>query len=673
MNKIYIALGAAGLLLASCQKDNETSTQLPPVSPKRIMTLLATIDDSAPESRTYLDEDATAGLGRVKWELYDVVALYMTGAFDQRVQELADSVDQGLPPSIQFVTPEFYVVRSPESIDNTTATLTGTSSVTPLASDTYVAFCPYRRVSTDAWEVGRTYIKATLAEQQSHPFQFKELGMMVARTPNSGFEQIKLTFKNIFPILKFSLTGNQTLASIKFRGNDNEPVAGAFKLDISGDNYMDADFSASTVREVSLTCGVQLSATPQTFYLVVPPQTYAKGYTVDFVANDGSTMTQVVSNGIPKTLVRSKIYEYPTLEFAPQSTADAACDWLWQSEAGLVSNVGFDELPGAIDLGDAANCFIVNAAGNYKFKAVKGDGSAIDGVDGYIYFTAGAAKGNAVIGAFANRQVTWSWHIWCTDTPAEKEAASGYKILDRNLGATSATSGNASSYGLYYQWGRKDPFVGSRTVGSDVTMNGASETAAFGTLTAAYEKNTVDATTYSFGVIDNNDVAITDCVAYTVQHPTTFIKYIAAIDNSGISTWFNADIANFVDLWGGVSGQKSLYDPCPAGYKVPVNSAEAWSGFTKDNVTSSAGSYGVTLNDAFYPCAGWRDVGGMLKQIGTYAKSASATAPTNQANILQIMYYKATATASTYTTMFSNAGKSYIGGGVPVRCVKVAP
>ncbi|MCC8062106.1 MAG: hypothetical protein LIO68_02535, partial [Rikenellaceae bacterium] len=33
--------------------------------------------------------------------------------------------------------------------------------------------------------------------------------------------------------------------------------------------------------------------------------------------------------------------------------------------------------------------------------------------------------------------------------------------MDRNLGAMSASPGVAS-YGLLYQWGRKDPFVGSR-------------------------------------------------------------------------------------------------------------------------------------------------------------------------------------------------------------------
>ena len=155
-----------------------------------------------------------------------------------------------------------------------------------------------------------------------------------------------------------------------------------------------------------------------------------------------------------------------------------------------------------------------------------------------------------------------------------------------------------------------------------------------------------------------------------MQHPTTFIKYVASVGNSGVSTWFNSDLSNFSDLWGAVSGRKSVYDPCPAGYKVPVDSAEAWGGFAKADVTSSAGSFGVTLNEAFYPCSGWRDVSGMLKQVGTYAKAASATAPTNQANILQMGYYKMMATAASYSISFTNPGKSFIAGGIPVRCVK---
>ena len=593
----------------------------------------------------------------------------MTGAFDRRVQELADSVAQGLQPSVQFVTPEFYVVKSAESIDNTTATFTGTSAVTPLASDTYVAVYPYRSVSTDAWQIGRTHIRMTLPEQQSHPFQFKDLGMMIAKTPDSGSEQVRLSFKNIFPILKFSLTGSRTLAAIRFRGNDGEPVAGDFRLDISGDAYMEADFSESTVEEVSLTCGVRLSATPQTFYLVVPPRTYAKGYTIDFVADDGSVMTQVVSKDTPKTLLRSKIYEYPTLAFTPQSTAEAACDWLWQDETGVVSNVGFDELPGAVDLGAAANCFIVSAPGNYKFKAVKGDGSAVDGVDGYVYFTAGAAKGNAVIAALINRQVAWSWHIWRTDAPAEKEAAAGCTILDRNLGATSVTPGDVSSYGLYYQWGRKDPFVGAKELGINSTRTGSSEPEAFGSLTATYEKNTIGETEYTFGVTANNDSQISDCIAYTIQNPTKFIRHTQQIHNSGSGTWFNAEASNFEDLWGGISKQKSVYDPCPAGYKIPIDSREVWKDFNADQVEATETTFGGTINGAFYACAGQRNDEGKLSQLGIYAKAQSATwSATKKAYIMQLGYNKSF--TGSYKASFTNMGQNSLAIAVPVRCVK---
>ena len=142
MRKNYLALAAAGLILASCQKDNEPSAQLPPTAPQSAMTLLGTIDASAPESRTHLDEEAGGGgnSSLVKWDLYDAVALYMTGAFDRRVQELADSVAQGLQPSIQFVTPEFYVVKSAESIDNTTATF----RISEGWMEIYVLFVPMR-------------------------------------------------------------------------------------------------------------------------------------------------------------------------------------------------------------------------------------------------------------------------------------------------------------------------------------------------------------------------------------------------------------------------------------------------------------------------------------------------------------------------------------------------
>lgn len=40
--------------------------------------------------------------------------------------------------------------------------------------------------------------------------------------------------------------------------------------------------------------------------------------------------------------------------------------------------------------------------------------------------------------------------------------------MDRNLGATTAEPNTVGALGLLYQWGRKDPFLGSASINSDV-------------------------------------------------------------------------------------------------------------------------------------------------------------------------------------------------------------
>lgn len=77
--------------------------------------------------------------------------------------------------------------------------------------------------------------------------------------------------------------------------------------------------------------------------------------------------------------------------------------------------------------------------------------------------------GNAVIAVYDNvdpnandAKVLWSWHIWCAPRPSDRyiHSKSGdtiYTFMDRNIGAISDARGD-NFYGLYYQWGRKDPF-----------------------------------------------------------------------------------------------------------------------------------------------------------------------------------------------------------------------
>ena len=156
-----------------------------------------------------------------------------------------------------------------------------------------------------------------------------------------------------------------------------------------------------------------------------------------------------------------------------------------------------------------ANCYIVSKAGAYKFKAYKGNSNELAGVldsdshpivkidhakilwetfgtdvtpmkgdlvdfvdyeNEYVLFrtTPTFKEGNAVIAVRDDLgNILWSWHIWLTDQPQGQEYYNGAgTMMDRNLGATSATPGYVVALGLLYQWGRKDPFLGSSSISS---------------------------------------------------------------------------------------------------------------------------------------------------------------------------------------------------------------
>ena len=212
-----------------------------------------------------------------------------------------------------------------------------------------------------------------------------------------------------------------------------------------------------------------------------------------------------------------------------------------------------------------ANSYIVSEAGKYKFKSVQGNSTTSVGTvvstevlwesfgtdaapsvgdlvydvsyeGGYITFTASALKGNAVIAARdASGTILWSWHIWMTDQPVDQVYNNDAgTMMDRNLGATSATPGDVRARGLMYQWGRKDPFRGRMAT----TIHWPSAEAA------------------SSHLSDNNTLA------YAQANPTTFITSSSSpYDWYCISSSYKND-----NLW---SSTKSVYDPCPAGYRVP--------------------------------------------------------------------------------------------------------
>ena len=198
--------------------------------------------------------------------------------------------------------------------------------------------------------------------------------------------------------------------------------------------------------------------------------------------------------------------------------------------------------------------------------------------------------GNAVIAAYNGTTVVWSWHLWISDyvpvglsgeitsaTRAQaietaQNATKGgmvhvyggiswtdpngafYKkvIMDRNLGATKAgiqtnLLDGVRTFGLLYQGGRKDPFFSS----ADGTKNETKTIYDGDGKEVEIEKK-------------KNENGVTD-YDNTIKNPKTY--YLA---NSGDEEKkaFNKES----NAWG-PTGSKTIYDPCPKGWRVPSNTA----------------------------------------------------------------------------------------------------
>jgi len=264
--------------------------------------------------------------------------------------------------------------------------------------------------------------------------------------------------------------------------------------------------------------------------------------------------------------------------------------------------------------GQPSNCYMINAAKTYSFDAtVIGNGDAgiiadagfhttsasidpksaklmwedsegfISGVSlvkGKVHFTAEKNVGNAMIAVFDGAgTVLWSWHIWGVgDTMPEDEEVSSqatisanstlkvkYTVMDRTLGALSKTS----YFTTLYQWGRKDPIPNSTVYYVDGQA-------------AEIE------TTYP---VHKPGSAADATILTSIQHPECIID-----DYKGQAVdWLASDkINNYNLLWGddnttyvfnkskpaagkGWTNGKTIYDPCPSGYRV--SSKFAWTGF----------------------------------------------------------------------------------------------
>ena len=322
-------------------------------------------------------------------------------------------------------------------------------------------------------------------------------------------------------------------------------------------------------------------------------------------------------------------------------------------------------------LSPAANCYIVTKAGKYIFKTLKGNSSESVGSvasaevlwesfgthetpevgdlvkevsynNGEITFKATDRKGNAVIAAKdAAGNILWSWHIWLTDQPVEHVYKNNAgTMMDRNLGATSSTPGDVGALGLLYQWGRKDPFLGSSSISS----------------------STIAKSTIIWPSAVSSDSS-SGTIAYAIANPTTFIAY----NKSNYDWYYTGSTSTDNTRWSSSESSKSIYDPCPSGWRVPDGGDNGiWSKAGFDYTTYDSTNQGISFSisspsKTWYPASGYLDRNdGSLNYVGFSAYFWSASPYSNCACFLYFSYSGSVYPSDYWDRAFGHS----------VRCIK---
>jgi len=265
-----------------------------------------------------------------------------------------------------------------------------------------------------------------------------------------------------------------------------------------------------------------------------------------------------------------------------------------------------------------------NASGN----VISGDTYEGKGNQPLYVKTVGGKKGNIVVGVkkkgAGNDAYLWSWHLWITEEP---QLVGGF--MDRNLGAMSATpSDGAKTHGLYYQFGRKDPFTGDI---DRYDINGTS----------------IGKTTVTSGKVTFAKAMQTPAVFYTYGNSST---YDWASPNNYTSKKWN-DITD--------GDGKSLFDPSPEGWRLP--NKEEYSNFSTTTFTWDDSNLGRTYEENWFPAAGYRNSNtGSMYNVGSYGSYWSSS-PDNGNNGYNLYF------SSGFVNPSSNYNRA---NGFSVRCVQ---
>ena len=524
---IFILLAVLSAVFACTRIDEGQLGTEEPAQEKVKMTFTAVIDETD-NTKTLLEGAVGDGFRNVLWQPGDAIGI-------------SSDIEHMMLGSVEKFVANTEIAALSTEFD-------GFISM----SSKYKAFYPYSETVRDS---SNCFIFNLPSQQKYVANSFDPAAAPMVAVANYG-ETFK--FRNLCGVLALQLIGEEAVKSIVFSGCDESgnlmKVSGEFEVNPHQETLSVVPLWKSS-GSVTMNCEkpVQLNmVTPTAFHMVLPAGTY-NTFTVMIVTEDASGNTNVMLKQAtnPLTIKRSEVQPTAALMYVETVSVDL-------SKAGT------------------ANSYIVNGPGLYSFDAsVIGNGiyGLIDGVNFHtdspyinpvkammlwedrvgvlgtvacdgerVTFVATGNEGNALIAVTdSNDEILWSWHIWVTDQPEAQvynNTSNGntYVMMDRNMGSVSAVVGESGGE-VYYQWGRKDPLPVNE----------------YGLLGDIRRRNT-------FGSI-----------AESITQPASFPMYDGSYD------WFytaNMQLLALTSLWS--TDVKTIYDPCPAGWRAPVR--DVWTG-----------------------------------------------------------------------------------------------
>lgn len=611
MHFFAAALMTAALAL-SCNKTVEDPSQKQ-INEPVIRTFTCTIGD--PDSKVAIDTD-----GKTTWEVDDEILIH--GEY------------MGVKSSKNYST--IVKLKAGDiSADGKTATISFATD-----SEGVSGIVPYTRsgISTEFYAA---YPASSVKQTSGHHCYYCSVFTDCSKPLLAGYNKgDSFVFYNLGSVISFSIPNTEDFDSYVFTGESGETVSydqfsikaywtstdtEEYKLPYtSSDEYSQTSYG-SVGENTSITGTVTCDGSLHKIF-IPNGANFANGFRINFLKS--GVIKKYVSVKAVDLRMDSKKGKYLPLgdisshliTYVPPTSHDSS-----------ITPVPTDDSAANLSKTASANCYIVDGSDTdnegkiFKFKAVKGNSSVVlsaiesaeiiwetynnattvtlhdvivgvdydlqEGKDPYIVFQMPATlhAGNALIAAKDGEDnIIWSWHIWVPETSVQEEDYSAEsfmtpKMLDRNLGAlrvtVASTTANApESFGLMYQWGRKDPFMGPSAAGTSTVAKvvGTSYTRASGHISAEA----------------------------AIANPTKFGKGTnATLDGDWLDT-------SDSDRWGGESLVKTINDPCPAGYRVPR--ATEGKLFSDDNGLSAYTGYGYDKD--YY----WFKVGSFVAPLASY-------------------------------------------------------